>query len=337
MLDFDHLGLVKVGDVLADPDRFVGETLCDPLEGAAYGRDKAKVLRARDGTLIVHVRPRQRGLPPAARSGLRASGARQGGKAEALAVMCELDAAADLEVDETQQLIAEAARISGHGVRVVAKRLADDRRARDQKRRKERAEARGDPEAGHRLVRPAPPPDGRRTEVVEEIDEALAANATDQPPMRDRTGALVEVRVQTTRSLHELTSQSANAEALPEGVEPLPAPPEPLLVQLTDTEVELLIETYFSWFRFDRDQRRYDAALPSPFIDALMVWPRSAMPVVQALNTAPLVLPNGECLPVPAWTAPTACSTTSSLGCRHVCRRARHPASGPRGGEVAVR
>ena len=210
--------------------------------------------------------------------------------------MCELDATSDLEVDETQQLIAGAARISGHGVRVVAKRLADDRRARDQKRRQERAAAEAIREAGHRLVRPAPPPDGRRTEQVEEIDEALAANATDQPPMRDRTGALVEVRVQTTRSLHELTSQSANAEPLPEGVEPLPAPPEPLLVQLTDTEVELLIETYFSWFRFDRAQRRYDAALPSPFIDALMVWPRSAMPVVQALNTAPLVLPNGDVL-----------------------------------------
>ena len=46
-LDFDHLGIVTVGQVLADPDRYVDETLCDPLEGAAYGRDKAKVLRDR--------------------------------------------------------------------------------------------------------------------------------------------------------------------------------------------------------------------------------------------------------------------------------------------------
>ena len=45
VLDFDHHGLIRVGDVLADPDKFVGETLADPLEGAAYGRDKAKVLR----------------------------------------------------------------------------------------------------------------------------------------------------------------------------------------------------------------------------------------------------------------------------------------------------
>jgi hypothetical protein len=36
-LEFDHLGTVLVASVLADPDRFVGETLADPLEGAAYG------------------------------------------------------------------------------------------------------------------------------------------------------------------------------------------------------------------------------------------------------------------------------------------------------------
>ena len=43
-----------VADVLADPDRFVGETLADPLEGAEYGRCKAKVMRADDGGLFIH-------------------------------------------------------------------------------------------------------------------------------------------------------------------------------------------------------------------------------------------------------------------------------------------
>ena len=53
-LDFDHLGMVSVAAVLADPDRFVGETLADPLEGADYGRCKAKVMRADDGGLFIH-------------------------------------------------------------------------------------------------------------------------------------------------------------------------------------------------------------------------------------------------------------------------------------------
>src|SRR6516165_4953799 len=44
-VDFDHHGIVSVATLLADPDRFIGETLADPLEGADYGRCKAKVMR----------------------------------------------------------------------------------------------------------------------------------------------------------------------------------------------------------------------------------------------------------------------------------------------------
>ncbi len=53
-MDFDDIGVVTVAMVLADPDKFVGETLADPLEGIDYGRCKAKVMRAADGTLVIH-------------------------------------------------------------------------------------------------------------------------------------------------------------------------------------------------------------------------------------------------------------------------------------------
>jgi hypothetical protein len=53
-LDFDDLGVVTVAMVLANPDKFVGETLADPLEGVDYGRCKAKVMRAHNGALIIH-------------------------------------------------------------------------------------------------------------------------------------------------------------------------------------------------------------------------------------------------------------------------------------------
>jgi putative DNA primase/helicase len=53
-LEFDDAGTCTVADVLADPDRYVGETLADPLEGIRYGRSKAKVLRQRDGCLMIH-------------------------------------------------------------------------------------------------------------------------------------------------------------------------------------------------------------------------------------------------------------------------------------------
>lgn len=52
--DSDEFSGCTVADILADPERFIGATLADPIEGVAYGRGKAKVLRDRDGGVRVH-------------------------------------------------------------------------------------------------------------------------------------------------------------------------------------------------------------------------------------------------------------------------------------------
>jgi hypothetical protein len=39
----DHQGLVSVREILADPERFVDETMPDPLEGPSYGFGKARI------------------------------------------------------------------------------------------------------------------------------------------------------------------------------------------------------------------------------------------------------------------------------------------------------
>jgi hypothetical protein len=52
--DDDELADCTVGDVLADPGRFAGATLADPLEGVDYGRCKAKIMRRSDGTPWIH-------------------------------------------------------------------------------------------------------------------------------------------------------------------------------------------------------------------------------------------------------------------------------------------
>jgi hypothetical protein len=56
VLPFDDPDLAgtTVGDVLRDPERYIDETLADPLEGIAYGPCKAKILRGVDGGLVVH-------------------------------------------------------------------------------------------------------------------------------------------------------------------------------------------------------------------------------------------------------------------------------------------
>ena len=52
--DDDELAGCTVADVLADPARFEGATLADPLEGIDYGVCKAKVMRRADGSLWIH-------------------------------------------------------------------------------------------------------------------------------------------------------------------------------------------------------------------------------------------------------------------------------------------
>ena len=55
-LPFDdpELAGISVADVLADPARFEGATLADPLEGVEYGRCKARIMRRADGSPWIH-------------------------------------------------------------------------------------------------------------------------------------------------------------------------------------------------------------------------------------------------------------------------------------------
>jgi hypothetical protein len=48
------IATVTVGEVLADPDKYVDEPLADPWEGPSYGRQTAKVLRRPDGSIFVN-------------------------------------------------------------------------------------------------------------------------------------------------------------------------------------------------------------------------------------------------------------------------------------------
>jgi hypothetical protein len=56
VLEFDdeELGSVTVGDVTADPNRFDGETLADPLDGTDHGRGKARLFVNENGTVVVN-------------------------------------------------------------------------------------------------------------------------------------------------------------------------------------------------------------------------------------------------------------------------------------------
>ncbi len=109
--------------------------------------------------------------------------------------------------------------------------------------------------------------------------------------MRDASGNLVEVRVREPWALHLLTADGTNAAA--KDSETMKAPPEPGLVQLTPTGIEMLLENYVRW-DVQKKYTSYFGALPRPFIDALNEYSPSSIPVARAINTTPLVTMSGN-------------------------------------------
>jgi len=116
-------------------------------------------------------------------------------------------------------------------------------------------------QADGRIVRPRQEPDGELTPTVTFLDQLLAKDTAEEPPMRDTTGNLVEVRVREPWNMHLLTADGTN-NAAPEA-EAMTAPPEPVLAKLSPTRVELLVEGKVRW-SVERSKKSYFAALPRP-------------------------------------------------------------------------
>jgi hypothetical protein len=123
VFDDDEFAGCTVADVLADPARFEGATLADPLEGVEYGRCKAKVFIRRDGTPWIN--------------SFAHGGATYQLKYDAAAVrraiergdedFIEVASAADLTKKEEKELCNYAADRSGTSRQAVAAMLKDAR------------------------------------------------------------------------------------------------------------------------------------------------------------------------------------------------------------------
>lgn len=282
-LEFDDLGVVTVGAVVADPDRFIGETLADPLEGVDYGRCKAMVMKGDDDALLIHSFAHGNGLY-FLRHDLRsakaafAQGPAEGKVDHALAILGQ----AELEEDELEEFVTLVSKTAGVGMRPLKARIKKERAERKAKAREASMETKAD----GRIIRPRPEPDGELLPIVTFLDDVLVADQSEEPPMRNASGALVLVEVKQPWSLHTLTADSANMTS--EDAEAMTAPAEPVLVELTPTGVELLLENYVRWIVYTHEGS-YFGALPPAHVKALMEYSKSALPVVRAINTAPLV------------------------------------------------
>lgn len=182
-----------VADVLADPDRFDGCVLADPIEGVEYGRTTAKIMRRADGTPWINSFAHGRTTydlkfdAKSVRSTLNQAN-------DPVGTLVRLALLADLNEVEKKKLIDEVALRSGAGVRVVAAelRLAERRKAQEmaRERRERQLAERTDP----RPQIPVAVLDAPWLPEVKTINEVAAGAPKQHRPRRDVDSHVARVR-----------------------------------------------------------------------------------------------------------------------------------------------
>jgi hypothetical protein len=243
ILHFDDpdLGDVAVADILATPDRYIGETLSDPLEGEDYGSCKAMVMQRPDGSLWINSFAHGRTVYEIKHDAASVTAAIEAaGVTEAADVLARLTPVSDMDATQESTLRALASQRANVGLRAISQRIKAELHERASglaAERRQRAEAmRND----RRIRLPAPAPDAPWLPQMQALNEVLGSVDEPEPPMRGIDGAIIQIRSRRIPNWHALTSGSANAEE-PED-ERLPPAEQPLLIRLDENGVAELIE-----------------------------------------------------------------------------------------------
>jgi hypothetical protein len=293
--DAEELACATVGDVLADPARFIGETLADPVEGIEYGRGKAKVMRRADGSLWIHSFAHGRTTYE-----LRYDAASIRGLIEVAAaadvadLFVKLLLQAELAPEEEQQLRDLVKNLTGIKARALDAKIKAARISSSNEQIEIESDRRAAARDGKRLRIEQPQHDGERLPVLRMLDEALGASRLPVPPIRDLDGHPVEVRCRPPALLHELTSQGANQDEPPKT--PLPAPVLPILQRHNRYSMEHEIEQHIEFVVETKDGDVRSVAIHDNYIEHYLAFRDSKLPRVGAIVTAPLVLSDGTLL-----------------------------------------
>jgi hypothetical protein len=209
--DEDLVGCT-VGDVLADPARFDGATLADPLEGIEYGTCKARIMRRADGTPWINSFAHGRSVYELKYNAATVRAAMdQAADDAAVKTFIKLALMADLSADEVEELRNEAARRSGVAKRTISNMLkaAQQERAakQEQKQQRRRIAERQDP-------RPAisvPNDDSPWLPQMDLLNDVIGTSAASHPPARDIDGVAAFDGQIALPETHAFTSEDANA------------------------------------------------------------------------------------------------------------------------------
>ena len=213
VLPFDdpELAGCTVGDVLANPEFYEGETLADPLEGVDYGRCVAKVMRRADGTPWIHSFAHGRTIYELRHDATSVQKAMQSAaKDEVVATLVRLAVIADLDAIEDAELRQLAKELSGVGlnpIKATLKAARAKQAAQDAKWvREHQAVQRQDPRPRLRV----PLPDDEAIPVMKTTNEVLGAVGGRQPPSRDIENEMARVRKIPVLNMHAFTPAGAN-------------------------------------------------------------------------------------------------------------------------------
>lgn len=292
--DDEELHGSTVADVLADPGKYEGATLADPLEGPEYGRCKAKIMRRSDGTPWINSFAHGRTVYQLRYDATAIAAALDKATPEEIAELFAcLAVNADLAKDELENLRDRVAKTVGVGKRAIDGRLKAKRREHAQQESTHNENRRAAERLDPRPRIPAPEPDAPWLPQMQALNDVLGHSTDLEPPARDIDGVMVQVRVRRIPNMHALTQDGANDEE-PEETR-LPAPEQPLLSRMSEPQLAEMIERHIDFVA--KDDR--PVHLAGPFVHHFHSRTDDALPLMAAIATLPLVLGNGTILAKP--------------------------------------
>jgi hypothetical protein len=205
-----------VNDVLADPNRFVGATLADPLEGIAYGRCKAMVMRRADGSIWINSFAHGRTVYELQHDGSAAQlKLRSVAPADVPDEFVRIVLESGLDETETDDFRNLAHDISGIGKRALDAKLKTARKkqakGRAEARRHQRAAERSDPRPQIKV------PLGNDPWLIQMavVNEVQGSSRITEPPTRDAEGDRSRLKMRTFPRLHLLSTSTSNPDPDP--------------------------------------------------------------------------------------------------------------------------
>ena len=213
VLPFDDSGFegCTVADVLADPDRFHEATLADPIEGIAYGRDKAKLFVNTDGSIVIHSFAHGRSMYRLCwdyHHALTITGEADVTEVTQKYIECMLNG--DLDPVEAEQLRNGISKQHHIGKKALkdALKAAQERAAANSQNTTQQEEL--TVAAAGRPIHPEPHPKNEWEPVVQQINEVLDKAARRLPAIRDVEHRVLLAQTRELPKLHILTSKDVN-------------------------------------------------------------------------------------------------------------------------------